>query len=189
MQLYPLITACQQQLQQQRSSLCYHNLAHTKGVVAAVAALHIAPEILIPAAYIHDLGYEQSAQGHEAIAIAWGQKQLPKWGFKQKQIQEICLAIEATQLGQKPKTILGAYLKDADISYSLSSHFWSRGELLRTEWQLENQRQYSDTAWLKLQYHFLEELLFFSPWGQLYLEPLRRYYLQQITERLQKMNI
>ncbi|WCL80390.1 metal-dependent phosphohydrolase [Saprospira sp. CCB-QB6] len=189
MQLNALITACHQTLRKQRATLCYHNLDHTQGVVAAVSILPFGQDILIPAAYLHDLGYAESAEGHEAIAIDWAKEKLPKWNFKEKQIDEICQAIAATQVGQCPSTKLGAYLKDADISYSLSSHFWRRGSLLRQEWALEMGQIYSDMEWLQLQSKFLKQLQFFSPWGQHYLEPLRRYYLQQVAERLQKMNI
>lgn len=189
MQIHALIRACHQMLSKQRSELCYHNLAHTKGVVAAVSALPWGQDILIPAAYLHDLGYAESAEGHEAIAIAWAKEKLPEWEFEEEQIDEICQAIAATQVGQCPSTELGAYLKDADISYSLSSHFWSRGSLLRQEWALEKGQVYSDIEWLQLQAQFLKQLQFFSPWGQHYLEPLRRYYLQQVAERLQKMNL
>jgi len=189
MQLNGLITACHQILRKQSETLCYHNLAHTQGVVAAVSTLPFGQDILIPAAYLHDLGYAESAEGHEEIAITWAKKKLPDWDFEAKQIEEICQAIAATQVGKKPKNRLGAYLKDADISYSLNSHFWTRGSLLRQEWALEKGLIYSDVEWLQLQSQFLKHLQFFSPWGQHYLEPLRRYYLQQVAERLQKMNI
>lgn len=144
-------------------SLCYHSIAHTRDdVVPAVERLAAAADItmsdlllLRTAAYYHDLGYIKQRAGHELISSDIAAAVLPSFGYSKADIQCITAMIMATQLPQRPHTLLEAVLADADLDLLGRSDFFLLNQVLRAELAAEGMYA-TDAQWYQQQLAFLE---------------------------------
>lgn len=104
--------------------LYYHNVEHTKNVLAASEKLAQSEGIsgeditlLKTAALFHDSGFLETYSDHEEISCKMACKWLPAFGYSKEQIEKICDLILATKIPQKPKGQLAEILCDADLYY------------------------------------------------------------------------
>ena len=142
--------------------LTYHNARHTKDVIHVTQQLADAEkvsaqeaEILQTAALFHDAGFLVSYDDHEeqSCKIAW--ESLPKFGYKDEEIGEVCRLIMATRFREKPTDKLEAILCDADLSYLGTDNYFSVAESLFVELQHTGKLKTWE-EWQKLQLKFLE---------------------------------
>jgi uncharacterized membrane-anchored protein YitT (DUF2179 family)/predicted metal-dependent HD superfamily phosphohydrolase len=122
--------------------LSYHNLQHTKNVIAA--AEHIATSENIPgeelvllktAALFHDAGFLQSHQGHEDLSCGFAKKYLPNYDYTPEQIERICNMIMTTKLPQSASDPLSRMLCDADLYYLGDHNYLEYAENLFKEFK------------------------------------------------------
>lgn len=161
------------------SKLFFHSYAHTLEVVATTLKMAqveaLSPsnsEVLILAAWFHDLGYLYTYHEHEAKSIAIAIEYLESIAYPKDKLNRLVGCIAATKLSQAPKTPLEALLKDADLAYGVNSNFFERGRLLRLEWNKQLGKTYSELEWEELQLNFLSNLTFHSHYAQLHFEPV-----------------
>src|SRR5690606_19212224 len=102
----------------------YHSIEHTLDVYES--ACRIAEnkqvsdeemELIKTAALLHDFGYIEQANGHEAISCHYAQQILPSYGYSNEAIEQICTMIMATRIPQSPQDKLSEILCDADLDY------------------------------------------------------------------------
>ncbi len=142
--------------------LCYHTLAHTQDeVVPAVewiaAGEQVSDEDLLllrTAAYFHDIGYIQVAEGHENMGIQIAEEVLPGLGYSPAQIDVIRGIILATRLPQTPQNRLEEVMADGDLDGLGLDSFLERSRDLRTE-QESFGRRVTDEQWYLEQINFL----------------------------------
>ncbi|MEP2280307.1 HD domain-containing protein, partial [Maribacter sp.] len=113
----------------------YHNLRHTQRVVDSTKELiegeHIndaQSEILLVAAWFHDLGYTVSYNNHEENSCKLAKDFLAKNNSQKAFIDNVCTLIMATKKNHEPKNELEKIIRDAD-----SSHFHVKNFMATTE--------------------------------------------------------
>lgn len=161
------------------SKLFFHNYAHTVEVVNTVQKMAVEEalnpkdkEILVLAAWFHDLGYLYSYHEHEAKSITLAKAYLASINYPEEDLIKLVGCIAATKLSETPNTHLESLLKDADLSYGVTSHFFERGALLRLEWKEQLNKTYTELIWEKLQLNFLSTIEFYSSYAELHFKPI-----------------
>ena len=151
------------------SGLSYHNLMHTTtDVVPATEKLATGEgiqgeplDLLLTAAWFHDLGFVEARDGHEMIAARIALEVLPGLGFSNEQIQTVRSIILATVLPQSPQTILEQIMADADLDVLGRDDFMLRNGNLRRELAAFGQ-EFTDWQWFSDQLRFLEIHAYFT---------------------------
>ena len=149
--------------------LFYHRMSHTtEEVVPAVEKLADMEgvkgeslELLLVAAWFHDLGYTVQPLYHELISARIASQELPGFGYKIDQIETIRWAILATALPQSPTTLLERILVDADLDVLGRETFSIRSEDLRRELAGFG-RESTDAEWHTSQLNFLKSHEYFT---------------------------
>jgi uncharacterized protein len=149
--------------------LVYHNVNHTENdvvfsVMRMCELIDLSTEkrkLLITAAWFHDIGYIEKRVGHEKIGIELVKKQLPEFGFSDKQILQIVSMINATKIPQSPKDLMSKILADADLDNLGRKDFFKLSKRLLQE--INNfGENYSEEEWWKNQLEFLKNHTYFT---------------------------
>ncbi|MEK7671213.1 MAG: HD domain-containing protein, partial [Bacteroidota bacterium] len=100
----------------------YHNLRHTEEIVEAVQEIGEGSrlnksemEIVLLAAWFHDVGYTEVADGHEEKGVEIATRFLQAKGYPQNKIEQVGGCIRATKVPQSPKTFFEEIVCDADV--------------------------------------------------------------------------
>lgn len=132
----------------------YHNLRHTQRVVKNTKELlehyvleDIEKDELILAAWLHDTGYTQGHENHEASSCGIAGDYLEKQGCEQKTIKNIRRLIMATQREYEPETLREEIIRDADSSHLGSDSYVETSELLREELSKLGIAEYTQNEW------------------------------------------
>ncbi len=146
------------------TSYTYHNITHTQRVVKdAITLAELCnlnerdSNLLKAAAWLHDIGYTSSFAKHEEESVKIAKTYLKSNNFPEDDIVEICDLILATKINVTPKNILEKIIRDADCSHIGSKNYIEISELLRKEWELLDNRVYSEIEWLDENIAFLSE--------------------------------
>lgn len=173
------------------AQLEYHNAAHTKSVIAA--AEHLAKGegikgdeliILKTAALFHDAGFLQQADGHEEISCIWAREYLPKYGYADIHIEEICRIIMATRLPQTPVDHLGEILCDADLFYIGKEGYTANAERLFKEFKNRGIVK-TNAEWQLMQMEFLSGHRFFTRSAVAELEGSKQELLKELNSAIE----
>ena len=142
----------------------FHNLEHTKRVVAAAEFLakqeHINEkdrEILTLAAWFHDVGYCQACTVHENVGMQEAEVFLKQENISQEEIDAVKQLIHATSAEYQPQNLLEKIMKDADCSHIGSEDFFSITETLRQECKQVYQKKISKLDWANTNLQFLTQ--------------------------------
>lgn len=140
----------------------YHNLGHTKRVVKKTHELiegeHVTEKDganLILAAWFHDIGYIKKEDGHEEIGAEITVNFLKEHNVPEETISEVSKLILATRMGHEPINLLEKIIRDADCAHFGSKNFAEITELLRSEWELSQEKVFSDKDWVLENLKFL----------------------------------
>jgi len=149
-------------------NLTYHNVNHTLYVfdkaneIAAQEGITGEDlDILLTAALMHDTGFIKKQTGHERISCDYAKDILPGFDYTQKQIEQVCVIIMATQMPQNPLNKLSEILCDADLYYLGTDSYSDTSETLfaelnKTGHHIERQ------AWVHEQERFLKSHHYFT---------------------------
>ncbi|MCB9231672.1 MAG: HD domain-containing protein [Bacteroidia bacterium] len=140
----------------------YHNCNHTLCVWQAARLLAvmegISPEesiLLQTAALFHDSGFLLDPDDHEAQSCLIARKTLPKFGYSEAKIDQICDLILATKLGHIPQNHLEMIISDADLFHLGSMNSADHSARLFQEFQARGIISSLDT-WLEIEIKFYE---------------------------------
>ena len=144
----------------------YHNMEHTRHVVQAAKQLaeeeeeeeEINPEdleILLVAAWFHDIGYCKSCSKHETIGGEMATEFLKEKGVEDGFISRVIGLIHATCFVAQPQTNLEKIIKDADTSHIGSDDFIVVSERLRKEFRNTTNTKLNKLDWAKENIEFL----------------------------------
>jgi predicted metal-dependent HD superfamily phosphohydrolase len=166
--------------------LVYHNYRHTLETVNEARDLGEKSNLpvdeledLVLAAWFHDTGYVNTYVGHEEVSILLATEWLEKQALPQERIKRITDCIKATKPDVKPTTLLQELLVDADISNIGKDSFFAVAELLRVEWEVFQDRFFTDHEWAQFQIDFLLSTTFHSVEAQ-------RKYANQLGMNIQE---
>lgn len=150
------------------NSMLYHNIDHTIRVVKKVNYLADAEqindddkELLLIAAWFHDLGYINQHENHEKISTDYAREFLKTLEISHNEIEQIADLIMSTKNGVKPINILQKILKDADCSHLASEEYLKISNLLRKEWNSRGDKL-NKKDWLTSNIDFMENHSFYT---------------------------
>ena len=153
--------------------LTFHNIVHTRNVVAAVNELcdyeninETDRELVLLAAAFHDTGYIKKYKGHEAESCKIAEVYLREMRRSTIEIQRILNCIEATKMPQNPTDMLSKIICDADMSHLAAQDYFVQIERLRKEWKAVKNQDLTDSEWYKDNIEFLDSHRYFTSYGQ-----------------------
>jgi predicted metal-dependent HD superfamily phosphohydrolase len=132
----------------------YHNLSHTNRVLKSIVELIEGENIkgnnaedLQIAAWLHDIGHIKGSENHEETSVKIAGSFLKKQGLNKERITHISSLILATKMGYEPQNLLEQIICDADCSHFANKNYNDISELLRAEWEITNNKSYSNKEW------------------------------------------
>ena len=178
------------------SSLCYHNLIHTRMVVDAVQIIgnHMSltvqeQEMVTLAAWFHDVGFTITYQGHEKESISLARLKLIEWGYPLRNLKQVEHCILATRMPQSPKNNLEEILCDADLYHMSQSKYWHYNDLLFEELTGCMAIKTTYKEWLIDNIKFLQDHKYFTSYAQRHFEPSKQCRIEENIKLLEKLNL
>ncbi len=169
----------------------YHTIQHTEETVAAAREIAEASnlnkddvEIVLLAAWFHDVGYIDSPDGHEERSVEIAEEFLKKHSYAPEKIERVAACIRATTIPQRPTSILEQVLCDADMIHLGKKRFFERSDLLRTEIELRTGKPFTDAEWLQKSVAFASSGGFFTEYARREFAARREKNLLALQERL-----
>lgn len=168
--------------------LTYHGKHHTDDVMQSVVIIgkhHSISKtelnLLRVAAAYHDSGFIYGHESHEAKGCEIAKETLPKFGFTNGQIEEICKMIMATKVPQQPNGTLSDVLCDADLDYLGRDDFEEIAASLFKELKysgiVENEMQ-----WNRIQIGFLQNHTYHTDFGKEIRQPQKEIHLNRLKD-------
>ena len=172
----------------------YHSLDHTKEVVAAVIEISNGEklsqadlELVLIAAWFHDVGYIEKVFGHEEISAMFASNFLSQIEFDSGKIDVILGIILSTKVPQQPKSHLQQIICDADLHHLGKPTFEIRNNLFRTESKNYSGKMLQDAQWLSQTIEFLTQHHFFTDYAKKYYSPIKETNLLMIQTQLDSL--
>ncbi|MBL4744772.1 MAG: HD domain-containing protein [Flavobacteriaceae bacterium] len=155
-----------------KPNVLYHTFNHTEHVANAAYEIGIGEglsekelEIVVLAAWFHDVGYVVGHQGHEEEGIKIANEFLKTKGVAADVLADITSCILATRLESIPTTKLEMILCDADLSHLGLESFKEKSSLLRKEWEVLCGKELTDIEWLSENERFLASHIYYTDFG------------------------
>lgn len=172
---------------------CYHNFNHTLHFVHAVKELmdseiedELEKEILLIAAWFHDSGYIDGAKNHEDRSCEIVTSFLNDRGYDSDYIDKVTALIRATKMDEAAVTPSEKIMKDSDYSHFAQKEYISISELLRKEWELVDNKKYTDFEWLSTNFAMMSNChQYYTRYAQINWQPKKQ---KNISRILKKMN-
>jgi predicted metal-dependent HD superfamily phosphohydrolase len=144
------------------SDFFYHNLSHTQRVVNATKELiegenisEVDANILLLAAWFHDVGYIKGTENHEESSVRIVTNFLEEYNIDESIINNVNKLIRTTKMGTEADGILEKIIKDADCAHLAKKSFSNISDLLKEEFTLVCNKKYSDSEWIQENINFL----------------------------------
>ncbi|MES2485980.1 MAG: Pycsar system effector family protein [Bacteroidota bacterium] len=173
----------------------YHNFNHTLRVVHNTALIakeegisEEDTEMLVLAAWFHDLGYIDGDKDHEKRSAHMAEKFLEKKDYPQHKIDAVKQLIEVTEMRVEPETHLEKIIKDADCSHFADANYALLSELLREEWKLTQHQKYTDLEWaMGNRKMLLHHHRYFTEYGKDTLQPLKEANIAELQGKINQL--
>ncbi len=151
------------------AELTYHNLAHTEDSVVPAAvrlAKHsgvggIDLDLVITAAWFHDLGYIERYVDNEPIGARMAAEALPDFGYQPEHVDTVRGMILATTVPQRPVGTLEQVMADADLDILARPEMLAENRRLRAELGRHG-RTFTDVDWYASQLRFFDAHHYFT---------------------------
>jgi uncharacterized protein len=168
--------------------LYYHSYGHTVDVIDASARIGAAEgitdeehKLLSVAAAYHDCGFLTTYAGHEEAGCRIARETLPGFDFGDSDIETICDMIMATQVPQKPQSLLAKILCDADLDYLGRDDFYTIGQHLFKEWMVVGIVM-EERTWNRIQVKFLGSHQYHTAYAKKFRAPVKQSYLAELEK-------
>jgi HD superfamily phosphodiesterase len=172
----------------------YHDISHTLEVVAAAEEIGRASglsdsdlEILLIAAWFHDIGYIDTVNGHEKKSIERAEKFLGNENYSEDKIAKVIGCIKATEMPQSPKSFIEEVLCDADLSHIGRKSFKNRNELYRSEIEARLGKKLSEYDFLKQSIDFFSHHTFFTDYARNEFNEMKSENLYKLQKKFRKL--
>jgi predicted metal-dependent HD superfamily phosphohydrolase len=156
--------------------LIYHDLKHTKEVVATATRIanhyQLNDEdffIVVTAAWLHDTGYFTDKMNHEAAGSIVADDVLKKFGADEALIEKVRGCIMATKIPQNPTGLLQEIVCDADLFHLGTEQFNDRSKLLRKEIEIIKGIEINKQQWRQKNIEMLQSHHYFTDYAKLLL--------------------
>jgi predicted metal-dependent HD superfamily phosphohydrolase len=183
-----VLTILEQQLDPR---LTYHNLAHTKDVMAQVERIAHGEQIthaddimlLRVAALFHDTGFLYTYNHHEDKSCEVLMDTLEAGDLKPWELDKVKGMIMATKIPQTPHNHLEQIICDADLDYLGRNDFEPISEGLKKEFLVYGVIS-QEADWDPLQIRFFESHNYFTLTCKQDRNPKKQLHLQQLKQHL-----
>jgi predicted metal-dependent HD superfamily phosphohydrolase len=174
--------------------LVYHNLEHTRQVVAAAEqiAAHYRLEdtdllVVYIAAWFHDLGYLLGeAKTHEEKGVELAKNFLIVQQVPLNIQQQVSGCIMATKMPQDPNTLLEQIVCDADLFNLGTKDFKNRTKLLHQEMEMTYGKEIPGAVWTEGSLRLLEEQHYHTAYCKALLQQQKEANIAWLKEKLDK---
>ena len=173
----------------------YHNFIHTAEVVKVTEEISNAlgvsdeeKEILLIAAWFHDVGYTESCDGHEDIGISSAKHFLGKNKYPQDKIIRVTELISATKIPRNPKNLFEEIICDADLHHLGTSEFRDKNKLFKAELENLKGSKIPDDEWLEHNLKFFNDHKFYTSYAKNKLETQKNINYIKLEKKLKKVN-
>jgi predicted metal-dependent HD superfamily phosphohydrolase len=173
----------------------FHDLQHTRNVVEAVVELGNACNLtdkelnlLQLAAWFHDTGYKEGAEGHEERSSKLATDFLTAQGIASEDIDTICECILATKLPFEPKNFLEEIICDADLSHLGKKNYWDRCGRIRQELLLTKSLVMSEQEWVEFELAFMNNHRYFTQMAEEIYNPRKLKHIKQLRKLQLRLN-
>ncbi|MGF7037420.1 Pycsar system effector family protein [Mucilaginibacter lappiensis] len=170
--------------------LIYHNLKHTKDVVAAATQVanhyQLSDEdffIVISAAWFHDTGYFTDKNNHETKSVDIANHLLKQLNIEVSVIDKVNACIMATRMPQKPTNLLEEILCDADLFHLGTDDFRDKTRLMRKEMEAIKHTEFDKEAWRTINIELLQTHNYFTDYCRLLLNDQKQKNLEKLKDK------
>jgi len=177
------------------SNAFYHNFTHTAEVVKVAEEIANASgvdesekEVLLIAAWFHDIGHTECCDGHEDVGIEKAAKFLKENDYPDDRIIKVVSLINATRMPRNPKNLLEEIICDADLHHLGTNNYDIKGELFRNEVEAQNGSKIAEKDWLKNNLKFFNEHKFYTDYAKQRFETQKNINYIKIEKKLKKVN-
>ena len=161
-----IITILERQI---NGTLSYHNVGHTREVLANVERIAIEEGIkdertlllMKLAALFHDTGFIYVYKDHEEKSLEFAKSELKEYNFSKEEMEIIGGMIMATKIPQNPKNHMEQIICDADLDYLGRDDFDLISNNLKKEVLLFGIAQ-TEAEWEERQINFIESHRYFT---------------------------
>jgi len=199
MQTSVIIDAAQQYVTTQyqdhpHPNLVYHNLEHTRQVVAAAAQIsaHYRLQdtdllVVYIAAWFHDLGYLLGeSTTHEETGASLARNFLNEQKVPLNIQEQVTGCIMATKMPQEPHNLLEEIVCDADLFNFGTREFKKRTKVLHQEIELTHGKEIPGAAWTEGTLKLLTEHHYHTAYCQALLQEQKEENISWLKRRLEK---
>ncbi|PSL19545.1 Pycsar system effector family protein [Chitinophaga ginsengisoli] len=175
-------------------NLVYHNLEHTKLVVAAaqqIAAHYRLADndllVVCVACWFHDLGYLMGeTKMHEEKGAEMAREFLNVQQIPENVQQQVVGCIMATKMPQNPQNLLEEIVCDADLFHLGTKEFKERSRLLRQEMELTLQKEIPGAVWNAGSLRLQESHHYFTAYCKALLQQQKEENIAKLKSKLDK---
>jgi len=169
-----------------KPELFYHNLDHANNI--AHAATEIANHyqlsdrdffVVLAAAWFHDIGYLDKAEGHEQRGADEAAVFLASQHIGDADIEDVKRCILATKIPQNPVGLLQQIICDADLFHFGTENFTAYDKLMRKEAKAFG-KVMSKEEWRAKTIQLLQQHHYFTDYCRNLLEPVKQQHLQAL---------
>jgi len=175
------------------SWMVYHNPNHTAETVEASVEIGEASkltksdlEIVVLAAWLHDIGYIETYEGHELKGAEMARQFLQENGYPAEGIDKVMQCILATDPSKRPGNLLEQVLCDADTANLGKKKFFEKNSLLRLETESRTRVAFSDQDWLRKSIEFVAAHDFRTKYARTEFGKRRAKNLEILDDRLRR---
>ncbi len=173
----------------------FHDFNHTQGVLEAVLEIGSGNNLedrelhlLQIAAWFHDSGYDQGAEGHEERSCRYAVSFLSKFDLPDQDLDLITRCIMATRLPFKPKDLLEEIMCDADLSHLGKQSYWDRTGRLRQELLLTRGKMMTEQDWVEFELDFMNNHRYFTTVAEELYNPRKLKHIKQLRKQEFRLN-
>ena len=141
-------------------------------------------DIVILAAWFHDVGYSKCRKGHEKVSIDIAEEFLMVNNYSNEDIEQVKKCIEATKLSHIPNSLLEEILSDSDILHIGKQDYLEKSNLLRQELKKNQNLDCSDDEWIKNNIGFMSEHNFHTEYAKANYGFQRIKNIEDLTSQL-----
>lgn len=174
---------------------CYHNISHAGNVAKAANDMASGMKltnhqrnILLTAAWFHDIGYIWKIEGHEETGADVAAAFLADNDIDMEDILAVRACILSTRYPQQPANLLEQIICDADLAHLGEKEFFDKTALVREEWRLTRELNYTDGEWHALNLEFMTKHNYHTIYCRKQYEKRKRKNIKQVTELLEEQN-
>ncbi len=174
--------------------MIYHNISHTLEVLKTAEEIARAEnltqndlEVLLIAAWFHDVGHLDICYGHEEVGSSLAKEFLKKENYPAEKVDKVIKCILATKVPQTPQSLVEKVLCDADLHHLGLPDVDEKGQLLRLELQNRNIKHYTDLEWYETTVKFLKSHRFHTNYAKQNYEFQKNINLIKLEKKHKKL--